>query len=241
MAHLYVFSVAGESVLKIGRSNDPTRRLKDIQSGQWYYLDCVAVFPNCGNYEGLVLAELARFKTDSPGTEWVRASVNQVLSAIGLAFEKNPNVPRCATEPPAINECPKRRRTTVVGPGESVGQIKPCDSDMRFGERDEVCRDENGHIALGYRCIFLKFLRTEVIFVCDGVNATCAHDVREAFKARCDEELSMDALVRLFALWGMIEKEVDCGKKKYVYFGCKTEQICWVVLPCYRSVDSQLD
>ena len=59
-----------------------------MQQSQNYYIEIVASFPRVGNAEGLVLDRLAyACVKEGPGREWVRASLSEILHAIGIAVE----------------------------------------------------------------------------------------------------------------------------------------------------------
>ena len=81
---LYVmrYSTCSRSV-KIGRSKDPEKRRRGLQSAQNFFVEIVALFPKMGHLEHRVHARLHdRRSTDGAGTEWFYATIDEALDAI---------------------------------------------------------------------------------------------------------------------------------------------------------------
>ena len=86
---LYVLTnprIPGE--YKVGRSRDAEQRREDLQNGQNFRMEIVATFPGNGYAEGLVHDRLAHSRVhEGAGREWFRASLSDVLHAIGRVLE----------------------------------------------------------------------------------------------------------------------------------------------------------
>ena len=86
---LYVITnprIPGE--YKVGRSKGVEQRREDLQNGQNFKMVIVATFPGAGYAEGLVHDRLAHSRvSEGPGREWFRASLSDVLHAVGRAVE----------------------------------------------------------------------------------------------------------------------------------------------------------
>ena len=73
---------------KVGRSKIVEQRREDLQNGQNFKMEIVATFPGAGYAEGLVHDRLAHSPVnEGPGREWFRASLSDVLHAIGRVLE----------------------------------------------------------------------------------------------------------------------------------------------------------
>ena len=86
---LYVITnprIPGE--YKVGRSKGVEQRRDDLQNGQNFRMEVVATFPGNGYAEGLVHGRLAHSRVhEGAGREWFRASLSDVLHAIGRVLE----------------------------------------------------------------------------------------------------------------------------------------------------------
>ena len=86
---LYVMTnprIPGE--YKVGRSKGVEQRREDLQNGQNFKMVVVATFPEAGYAEGLVHDRLAHSRVhEGAGREWFRASLSDVLHAIGRVLE----------------------------------------------------------------------------------------------------------------------------------------------------------
>ena len=86
---LYVLAnprIPGE--YKVGRSRDAEQRREDLQNGQNFRMEIVATFPGNGYTEGLVHDRLAHSRVhEGAGREWFRASLSDILHAIGRVLE----------------------------------------------------------------------------------------------------------------------------------------------------------
>lgn len=85
MAHLYVMQRSdAPGVLKIGRSDDPTKRAGSLQSGHCFFVRVLAVFQDAGHHERLVHEQLNEFNVQTgAGQEWFRTNLASVYYAIG--------------------------------------------------------------------------------------------------------------------------------------------------------------
>ena len=73
---------------KVGRSKGVEQRREDLQNGQNFRMEVVATFPGNGYAEGSVHDRLAHLRvSEGPGREWFRASLSDVLHAVGRAVE----------------------------------------------------------------------------------------------------------------------------------------------------------
>jgi hypothetical protein len=60
--HLYFIQSDVTGAIKIGRSNDPDRRIKDLQTGNPYKIKLIQVLENKGHLEKALHKELKKFK-----------------------------------------------------------------------------------------------------------------------------------------------------------------------------------
>ena len=73
---------------KVGRSKGVEQRREDLQNGQNFRMVIVATFPGAGFAEGLVHGRLAHSRVyEGAGREWFRASLSDILHAIGKVLE----------------------------------------------------------------------------------------------------------------------------------------------------------
>ena len=73
---------------KVGRSKTVEQRREDLQNGQNFRMEIVATFPGAGYAEGLVHDRLAHSRVhEGAGREWFRASLSDILHAVGRAIE----------------------------------------------------------------------------------------------------------------------------------------------------------
>ena len=86
---LYVMTnprIPGE--YKVGRSRTVEQRREDLQNGQNFTMKVVATSPGNGYAEGSVHERLAHSRvSEGPGREWFRASLSDILRAIGRILE----------------------------------------------------------------------------------------------------------------------------------------------------------
>ena len=72
----------------MGRSKGVEQRREDLQNGQNFTMKIVATFPGAGYAEGSVHDRLAHSRvSEGPGREWFRASLSDILHAIGRILE----------------------------------------------------------------------------------------------------------------------------------------------------------
>ena len=86
---LYVMTntrIPGE--YKVGRSKTIEQRREGLQTGQNFTMELVATFPGAGYAEGLVHHWLAPSRVrEGPGREWFKASLSDILHAVGRAMD----------------------------------------------------------------------------------------------------------------------------------------------------------
>ena len=86
---LYVMTnprIPGE--FKVGRSKGVEQRREDLQNAQNFRMVVVATFPGAGYAEGSVHDRLVHSRVhEGPGREWFRASLSDILHAVGRAVE----------------------------------------------------------------------------------------------------------------------------------------------------------
>ena len=86
---LYVMTnprILGE--YKVGRSKGVESRRENLQNGQNFKMVVVATFPGAGYAEGSVHDRLVHSRvSEGPGREWFRASLSDILHAVGRAVE----------------------------------------------------------------------------------------------------------------------------------------------------------
>ena len=69
--------------VKIGRSNNVQRRKKDLEAGQNFFVEVVAVFPGYGVEENTVHRRLKDKRSHAgTGTEWFNVSTDEALDCI---------------------------------------------------------------------------------------------------------------------------------------------------------------
>jgi len=71
MSHLYFIQSANTGMIKIGRSKNPEKRLKQLQTGSPNKLKLIAVFEDMGDEEYGLHQRLREYKVRSNG-EWFR-------------------------------------------------------------------------------------------------------------------------------------------------------------------------
>ena len=67
--HLYIIQSAVTGAVKIGRSNDVEKRLKQLQTGSSYRLVLLAKFDNQGHMEAFLHRKFEKYKSSMQG-EW---------------------------------------------------------------------------------------------------------------------------------------------------------------------------
>ena len=82
---LYVMQIRGnKKTLKIGRSDCPQRRARELCKGNRYFIDVIAVFPGRGGEEARVHRCLSQYRArDSPSREWFDVSAEEAIARIG--------------------------------------------------------------------------------------------------------------------------------------------------------------
>ena len=97
MAHLYIMSRSdAPDALKVGRSDDPSRRALDLQAGHFFTVKVLARVEHAGRHERAVHAALQDCRISGPGVEWFRCSLPEALAAVahvmdgGAPFEDDP-------------------------------------------------------------------------------------------------------------------------------------------------------
>jgi len=76
--------------VKIGRSTDPGKRSRILQTSQNYTMDLLAVFPGSGYLESAVHNMLAYCRVRNvPGREWFKCSFQTAFGAIGILLDEN--------------------------------------------------------------------------------------------------------------------------------------------------------
>ena len=83
MAHLYIATTSHrDDTVKVGKSDDPYARCRQLQASQPYYVKPAATLPFCGNFEREVHDRVRCSRlNDGPGREWFRVSVAEALQA----------------------------------------------------------------------------------------------------------------------------------------------------------------
>ena len=94
MTDLYIATRSdAPDVLKIGRSNDPSRRCSDLSTSQCFKVTPLAVFPKHGHCERVVHKKLAERRIlGGRGKEWFRVSIADACAAISQALDE-PKIP----------------------------------------------------------------------------------------------------------------------------------------------------
>ena len=88
MAHLYVMSRSdAPGLFKVGKSNDPLRRAKQLQAGHAFWVNVEATFTGHGGLELQVHQILQPTRVDGAGREWFRTGLHVVLAAIAQSIQ----------------------------------------------------------------------------------------------------------------------------------------------------------
>ncbi len=62
MNHLYIIKTKKDGSFKIGRSDDPSFRLKQLQTGNPYNLKLILIIENCGHMERELHERLSKYR-----------------------------------------------------------------------------------------------------------------------------------------------------------------------------------
>jgi hypothetical protein len=81
---LYVMQYSfRRDIVKVGRSDNPERRRRQLESGQAFHVEILATFPGQGALEGQVHEALAAHRNEEgAGSEWFNVSAAQAIAAI---------------------------------------------------------------------------------------------------------------------------------------------------------------
>jgi hypothetical protein len=91
MAHLYIAShEADPGILKVGRSNCPHDRARQLESGSPFRISIVTIVHDAGEHEAAVHRHLAHSRVGGPSQEWFRTDVMCVLEAIAAVMRHEP-------------------------------------------------------------------------------------------------------------------------------------------------------
>ena len=75
------------SILKVGRSSNPARRCRDLESGHVFQMKLIAVWPGAGSCETAAHRALQAFiRVPGPSREWFHASAAEVYAAVALCM-----------------------------------------------------------------------------------------------------------------------------------------------------------
>jgi len=88
--HLYIFANSSlPGVLKVGCSNDPAARARQLEAGHPFRITTLAVCNNLGHLEHAVHHLLHPFRCDGgSGREWFSVSLADALRAVACAFAR---------------------------------------------------------------------------------------------------------------------------------------------------------
>jgi Meiotically up-regulated gene 113 len=77
-----------DDCVKIGRSDNPERRRRTLESGQPFRAEIVATFPGSGGLESTVHEALsAKRNEDGAGREWFNVTATEAIAVINAAIE----------------------------------------------------------------------------------------------------------------------------------------------------------
>ena len=84
MSYLYLFQRSDDpSLLKVGRSDNPSNRAIALQKHHAFHILVMRVFKGKGTHEANVHSLLKEYKVlNVPGCEWFRCSVDHAVAAI---------------------------------------------------------------------------------------------------------------------------------------------------------------
>ena len=137
---LYVMQYSfRRDIVKVGRSNNPEKRRRQLEGGQAFHVEILATFPGQGALEGQVHEALAAHRSEEgAGREWFNVTATEAIAVINTAIEDQRAGPRsrrwtvappstaapshsspsrgpaagtCCCHPAAAGEIPRRRRT----------------------------------------------------------------------------------------------------------------------------------
>jgi hypothetical protein len=80
MAHLYIMAHSDrDDIVKVGRSDDPDSRCRQLQASQPCFIRVAATLPFQGELEKEVHRRLRSKRVNGAGREWFQASVSEAL------------------------------------------------------------------------------------------------------------------------------------------------------------------
>ena len=95
--HLYLARFAGGHPtpwVKIGRSSDVMRRLKDLQNGMPYAFEMLCIWPDCGDLENKVHRALRSHRINgAPSHEWFDCTPEGAIGAIDIILAAEGRTP----------------------------------------------------------------------------------------------------------------------------------------------------
>ena len=98
--HLYMAVLNGVSLVKVGRSADPYRRLRELESGMPFRLEMYAVWEDCGDFETAVHRALSPYRTQGTTCrEWYSCHSEVAHASVQLLLAQAGRLPRPAASP----------------------------------------------------------------------------------------------------------------------------------------------
>lgn len=101
--HLYMavlVGAPGSSLVKVGRSADPYRRLRELESGMPFRLEMYAVWENCGDFETAVHRALSPYRAQGTTCrEWYSCHPEVAHASVQLLLAPAGRLPRPAASP----------------------------------------------------------------------------------------------------------------------------------------------
>lgn len=77
--HLYIIQSSNSGSFKIGRSKDPKKRLKQLQTGSPFKLRLILVLENMGHCEKMLHKEITRGKKKKCKGEWFEFELSSYI------------------------------------------------------------------------------------------------------------------------------------------------------------------
>ena len=89
MSDLYIIVKSDSSFVKIGRSDYPSKRAKNVQATQPFWATVSATFPQQGHHEKAVHKALEWRQVPGAGKEWFDSTVEEATETILAIIEQD--------------------------------------------------------------------------------------------------------------------------------------------------------
>ena len=159
MTHLYIASRGDRpGVLKVGRSDRPHRRAKELSSEMGVAVSILATFAEGGRVESAVHSKLRDARAHGPGREWFHVDLAFAAHAVVASLQQGGEA-ECEDESLAVprGETEEEPRAVASPPrGEAMGDVDrpPCRAAGRYMTECPNCRRPLTvkHLRYAHRC-----------------------------------------------------------------------------------------